>query len=107
MKKINWYKFTVVAFSIWLVNKLASIRLGSFTPHFIAIVLFLILLATTASCASHCSQTKRYWRTHRCVDTPGTKKAPARARKLLDKKLQASRSQYAFINGQIIIFENN
>ena len=95
MKKINWYKFTVVAFSIWLINKIASIRLGSFTPHFIAIVLFLILLATTASCASHCSQT------HELVRTP------ARATKLLDKKYQASRSQYAFINGQIIIFENN
>jgi len=94
MKKINWYKFTVVAFSIWLVNKIASIRLGSFTPHFVAMVLFLILLATTASCSSHTSKFS-------------TTKAPARATKLLDKKYQASRSQYAFINNQIIIFENN
>jgi len=106
MKKINWYKFTIVAFSIWLANKIASIRLGSFTPHFIAMVLFLILLATT-SCASHCSQTREYWQIHRCVDTPKAKKAPCRARRPLDKKLQALRSQYAFVNGQIIIFENN
>jgi hypothetical protein len=94
MKKINWYKFTIVAFSIWLVNKIASIRLGSFTPHFIAMVLFLILLATTASCSS---QTSKF----------STTKAPARATKLLDKKYQASRSQYTFVNNQIIIFENN
>ena len=98
MIKINWYKFTIVTFSIWFINKIASIRMGSFTPYFVSMVLFLILLATTASCSSHCSQTKRYWRNHRCVDTPGTKKAPARARKLLDKKLQALRSQYVFEN---------
>jgi hypothetical protein len=93
MKKINWYKFTIVAFSIWLVNKIASIRLGSFTPHFIAIVLFIIIVLVS-SCASYASKL-------------ATAKAPARATKLLDKKYQASRSQYAFVNNQIIIFENN
>ena len=106
MEKINWRKFTVVALGIWLVNKIASIRLRGFIPYFIAIILFLLVISVS-SCSSHCSQTREYWQTHRCVDTPKAKKAPVRARRFLDKKYQASRSQYAFINGQIIIFENN
>ena len=100
MKNINWYKFTIVAFSIWFINKIASIRMGSFTPYFVSMVLFLVILATTASCSSHCAQTKRYWRTHRCVDTPKVNKAPCRARRSLDRKLRASQSQYAFENNQ-------
>ena len=77
----------------------------SFRPYAIALGLFFIWL-TCQSCGSHCSRTKRYWRKTRCVQVD-TKKSINRARRALDKKVDSNQSQFAIVNNQIIIFENN
>ena len=77
----------------------------AFRPYAIAFALFFVWLSLQ-SCGSHCSRTKRYWRKTRCVEATPDKKAINRARRALDKKVQANESQYAFYNNQIIIFEN-
>lgn len=63
------------------------------------------LLYSVSSCGS-CRSTKRYWRSHRCVQAD-VKKSINRARKALDKKIYTNEVQYAFYNNEIIIFENN
>ena len=78
----------------------------SFRPYAIALALFVIWL-TCQSCGSSCSRTKRYWRKHRCVEVSPDKKSINRARRALDRKVQANQSQFAFYNNEIIIFENN
>jgi hypothetical protein len=71
------------------------------------IIIWLAFMYSLTSCGSSCSRTKRYWRKHRCVEVSPDKKAINRARRALDKKVQANESQYAFYNNEIIIFENN
>lgn len=69
------------------------------------IILWLAFMCTVLSCGS-CRSTKRYWRSHRCVQAD-VKKSINRARKALDKKIYTNEVQYAFYNNEIIIFENN
>jgi hypothetical protein len=76
----------------------------TFRPYAIAFALFFIWVSCQ-SCSSSCSQTKRYWRKHRCVEIENIKSIN-RARKALDKKVQSAQQQYAIINNEIVIFEN-
>jgi hypothetical protein len=65
-----------------------------------ALVLFIILVAVlTSSCSSLENQN--------IVKTPPEKKSTNRVRRSLDNKLQSNQSQFAIINNQIIMFENN
>jgi hypothetical protein len=65
-----------------------------------ALVLFIILVAVlTSSCSSLENQN--------IAKTPPEKKSTNRVRRSLDNKLQSNQSQFAIINNQIIMFENN
>ena len=77
----------------------------SFRPYVIAFALFFIWL-TCQSCGSSCSRTKRYWRNHRCVEIEN-KKSINRARRALDKRIYSAQHQFAIINNEIVMFENN
>ena len=72
----------------------------------VVIIGWLFLMNSLISCGSSCRGTKRYWRNHRCVEAQN-KKAINRARKALDKKIESNERQFAVINNEIIIFENN
>ena len=64
------------------------------------LILGIIFILALTSCKSSHNTTE-----YSAVDK--AKKAINRARRALDKKVQANQSQYAFYNNQIIIFENN
>jgi hypothetical protein len=64
------------------------------------LVLGMLFILASTSCKSSHDTTK-----YSAVDKE--KKSINRARRALDKKVQANQSQYAFYNNQIIIFENN
>lgn len=63
MKNIKWHKFFIVALFVWVANSIATIKLNRVTT--IGLVL---LIATLFVGCSSCRSTKRYWRTHRCVE---------------------------------------
>jgi len=64
------------------------------------LILFIILVAILAS---SCSST----RNQSIVKTSPEKKSTNRARRSLDKKIESNERQFAVVNNQIIIFENN
>ena len=86
MKNIKWHKFTAVAFCIWMINSLVQIKLQGFRPYAIAMITFIIVV-----CSVGCSSAK-----------PTTNKTKNKV-----AKMTSGSSQYAFINNEIIIFENN
>ena len=86
MKNIKWHKLGLVAFSIWMINLLAEIKLGSFKPLLYVMVAFIIMLASMS-----CSSSK-----HTLNKT-----------KQKSEKMITPSKQYAFINNQILIFQNN
>ena len=86
MKNIKWHKFTAVALCIWMINSLAQIKLQGFRPYAIAMIAFIIIVSSIG-----CSSAK-----------PTTNKTKNKV-----TKMTSGSSQYAFINNEIIIFENN
>lgn len=93
MKNIKWHQFAIVAFLIWIVNQITSVKTK---PVAIAISLFVIVFLFQ-SCGSSCARTKRYWRSHRNVyvepkrDTTNT--------------IQLAR-QFYVVNNQIVMMDN-
>ena len=69
-------------------------------------------LLTIVGCAflinsiSSCGSTQHANRNYQ-IEIAKNKKPINRARRALDKKLESSQRQFAFVNNQIIIFENN
>jgi hypothetical protein len=60
----------------------------------------LLLVNSISSCST--TQHANYQ-----IEIAKNKKPINRARRALDKKLESSQRQFAFVNNQIIIFENN
>lgn len=83
MKKFKLHKTFVGALTIWLANGLC----GPFKTYFAAIMMFLLFI-----CLSSCSSTHYSNR---------------QIRKKADKMVKSVQQQYAIVNNQIIIFENN
>ena len=86
MKNIKWHKIGLIAFSIWMINSLTEIKLGGFRPYAIAMLLF-ILTVSLMSCSS-------------------TKYSYNKTKKKVERMTTPSK-QYAFVNNQIVVFENN
>lgn len=86
MKNFKWHKLGLVAFSIWMINSLVEIKLGSFRPLFYVMIAFIIMLASMSCSSSRHTLNKTKQKTDKMV-TP--------------------HKQYAFVNNQIIMFENN
>jgi len=83
MKKLKLHKTFLGALSIWLANGLC----GPFRTYFAAIMMFLIVIGLSSCSSTHYSH--------------------SRARKKADKMVSNAHQQYAIVNNQIIIFENN
>ena len=62
----------------------------------------LLLVNSISSCSSTQHANGNYQ-----IEIAKNKKPINRARRALDKKLESSQRQFAFVNNQIIIFENN
>ena len=70
-------------------------------------IIFLSIIISATGCTTH-RTTKCYpSRLKHSRQQISNMKSTNRARKALDKKIQASEAQYTFCNNQIIIFENN
>lgn len=83
MKKLKLHKTFLGAFTIWSANRLC----GPFRTYFAAIMMFLVIVMLSGCASNQYSHSK--------------------ARKRADKMTNPQQRQYAFVNNQIIIFENN
>jgi hypothetical protein len=82
MKKFKFHKTFIGALAIWVAN----VMCGPFKTYFAAIMMFLIFIAFSSCGVKHYSE--------------------SRTKKKADKMVTSARQQYAFVNNQIIIFEN-
>ena len=86
MKNIKWYKIGVLVFMVWMINSLTEIKLGGFKPYAIAMIGFIIVVCSMSCSSSRHTLNKTQRKVER-VTTPS--------------------KQFAIVNNQIIIFENN
>jgi len=87
MKKIKWHKFGLIAFLIWFINGSINIISGPFRAYFASIMMFLIIIIMSSCSSVHYKQNQ--------------------AKKKADKMIVNTQRQFAVVNNQIIIFENN
>jgi hypothetical protein len=99
MKNIKWHKFGIVAFSIWMLNGIAQIKLGGFKPYAIAMITFIIIVCSMSSC----SVVKT---SHRPCKPLNKALTLNKTRQKVERMTNPNR-QFLVVNNEIIMFENN